>query len=96
MLLGDLMAQLEDETVAAETLLAIDDLALSAQVAEAAAREGIGTGAYIVACIGRFANRASDEDWITLLGQMGKSDAPGQVFLRKALRAALPAAMAAA
>lgn len=96
MLLGDLIARLEDETFAAETLLSIGDLSLTAQVVEASALEGVTTGEYVVACVGQFANQASDEEWITLVGQMGKSDAPGQVFLRRALRAALPVPKVAA
>jgi hypothetical protein len=86
MLLGDLIARLEDETFAAETLLSIGDLSLTAEVIDAAAREGVTTGEYVVACVGHFANQASDQEWVTLVGQMGKSDAPGQVFLRRAAR----------
>jgi hypothetical protein len=40
--------------------------------------------------IGRFVNGASDEEWLTLLGQMARAEDPGQVFLRHALSNAWP------
>ena len=92
MQLGDVIAQLEDEAVADEALIALDDLALAARVADAAAREAVTRGEYVAACVGRFAAEASDEDWVTVLGQMGRVDDPGRILLRRAIEAALPAA----
>jgi hypothetical protein len=33
----------------------------------------------------RFVNGASDEEWLTLIGQMSRAENPGQIFLRHAL-----------
>ncbi len=95
MLLGDLMARLENEDVAAATLESMGDLALTAAVVAAASREGISSGAFIADCVAAFANGASDEEWTTVIGQMGRASDPGQVLLRRAVRAALPAPAAA-
>jgi hypothetical protein len=88
-LLGDLIARLEDETVAAETLAAIGDLALTAQVVAAASRDGVEPGAFIASCVQRFTNGASDEEWLTMIGLMARAADPGHVFLRRALQADL-------
>jgi hypothetical protein len=96
MLLGDVIANLEDETFADETLVALGDLALASRVAAAAAREAMSRGEFVSACVGRFATQASDEQWVTVLGQMGRTDLPGQVLLRHALTVALAAGSAGA
>ncbi len=89
MQLGDIIAQLEDDAVADEALIALGDLTLTAQVATAAAREAMTRGEFVAACVGQFAAQASDEQWLTVLGQMGRSNLPGQVLLRQAIAAAL-------
>lgn len=89
MQLGDIIAQLEDEAVADEVLVALGDLALTARVAKAAACEAMTRGEFVAACVGSFVARASDEQWVTVLGQMGRSAVPGQVLLRRAVEAAL-------
>lgn len=38
-------------------------------------------------CVQRYANGASDEEWMTMLGLMARADDPGQVLLRRALKA---------
>ncbi len=89
MLLGDVIARLEDDACAEETLLAMDDLALLAQVTAAAAAAGLTRGEYMAAAIGNFAAASSDEEWVTVIGQMGRVDNPGQVLLRRAIVVAL-------
>ena len=37
--------------------------------------------------IGQFVNGATDDEWLTLIGQMVRVDDPGQVFLRRVLSA---------
>ena len=91
MLLGDLMRRLEDEEVAAATLAAIGDLSLTTDVVAAASQEGISPGEFMAECVASFANRASDEDWTTVIGQMARTSDPGQVLLRRAIRAVVSA-----
>jgi len=82
---GDLLAQFEDETVAAEALLSLDDLVLVARVQEAAARAGLDAGAFAAASVGRFVNGASDEDWLGLLGAVSRAEDPSAAFLKRVL-----------
>jgi hypothetical protein len=95
MLLGEQIARLEDETVAAELLLGLGDLTLTTRVSAAASRDGLSPGAFIAESVGRFVQGASDEDWLTLIGLMSRSDNPGEVFLLRVLNAMLPKAKAA-
>jgi hypothetical protein len=90
MLLGDVIARFEDEAVVSETLFALDDLALMARIATLAAENSVSGGEFAMQSIGRFVNGASDEEWLTLLGQMARAEDPGQVFLRHALSNAWP------
>jgi hypothetical protein len=90
MLLGEVIARFEDEAFVSETLFALDDLALTARVATLAAENNVSAGEFAMQAIGRFVNGASDEEWLTLIGQMSRAEDPGQVFLRRALSGALP------
>jgi hypothetical protein len=89
MLMGDVIARLEDETFAAETLVGLDDLGLLARVEAAAAEEGLDLGSYAARCVRVFEARASDEDWVGLMGRLGRTDDPGREALRTMLQAAL-------
>ncbi len=84
-MLGDLIARLEDETVAAEALLSLDDLALVARVAKASANAGLPSGAYAAAAVGRYVAEADDQEWLSLIGLMRRDTDPSGVFLRRAL-----------
>ncbi|MDX2237289.1 MAG: hypothetical protein NW203_06975 [Hyphomonadaceae bacterium] len=84
-LLAGLLRRFDDEAAAAETLLALGDLGLSLRVRAAAEREGVSEGKFATASLRRYAAAAGDEEWVTLLGQMGKSADPGSVFLRRGL-----------
>ena len=90
MLLGEVIARFEDEAFVSETLLALDDLPLTARVATLAAENNMSAGEFAMQAIGRFVNGASDEEWLTLIGQMSRAEDPGRVFLRRALSRALP------
>jgi hypothetical protein len=85
MLLGDLIARFDDEAVAEEAVLAIGDLAMLATLREQAAATGLGVGACMATAARRYAAEASDEEWITLLGVMGKAEDPGAAYLKRAL-----------
>ena len=89
MLLGDLIAKIQDQSFAAEALVALDDLALMSRIAAAAADRDMPTGEFAAQAIGRFIDNATDEDWLTLVGLMSRADNPGQVFLRRVLLNAL-------
>ncbi|MGE0565953.1 MAG: hypothetical protein AB7O50_15725 [Pseudolabrys sp.] len=89
MLLGDLIGRFEDEAIAATALLSLNDLALTAQVLEAAAREDMSPGEFASAAVQNFSASAGDEDWVTALGQMSRTDDPGTELLRRALKWAL-------
>ena len=95
MLLGDVIASFQDPVLADEALLALDDLVLAARIAAAAAEEDITPGEFAMQSIGHFVNRADDEEWLTLIGQMSRTDNPGQVFLRRILANSLAARAAA-
>jgi hypothetical protein len=89
MLLGDMLARLEDETVAAEALLALHDLALLMRVKAAAASDDLTAGEFTVMSVDHFVTHASGQDWLTLNGLMARAEDPGQVFLRRVLSDAL-------
>src|SRR5262245_10762083 len=89
MLLGDVIARFEDEAFVNETLVALDDLALTARIATLAAKNNVSAGELARHLLGRFVNGASDEEWLTLIGQMSRAENPGQVFLRRALKVEL-------
>ena len=84
MLLGDLISRFSDEAVAEETVLALGDLAMLAALRERSAETGLEIGAYMAAAARRYASEASDEEWITLMGVMGKASDPGAVYLTRA------------
>ncbi len=85
MLLGDVIARFEDEAFVNETLIALDDLALTARVFTLAAENNVSAGDLAAQSVGRFVNGASDEEWLMLIGRMSRADNPGQVFLRHVL-----------
>lgn len=90
MLLGDVIARFEDEAFVNETLLTLDDLALTARVFTVAAENNVSAGEFAAQSVGQFVNGASDEEWLTLIGLMSRAENPGQVFLRRVLSNALP------
>jgi hypothetical protein len=85
MLLGDLIAGLTDDVFAEEAILDLTDLALLAEVRARAQADGLGLGTYAAAPVSRYAAEASDEEWITLIGAMGRAPDPGAVYLDRAL-----------
>jgi hypothetical protein len=84
MLLGDLLNRFEDEGVAAETILRVGDLAMIATMKRNAKALGLTLGGYASQAVRQYADGASDEEWTTLIGQMGRTDDPSAVFLKRA------------
>lgn len=85
MLLGDVLKTFSDEAVATEYLLSLGDIALVARLRELAAAEGETLGEYASAAVQRYTAQASDEEWLTLLGLISRTDDPATVCLRRAL-----------
>jgi hypothetical protein len=85
MLLGEVLKRLSDAAFAAETLVALDDLALMAGVEAEAGRLGETAGDYAAAAIQRFAAFAGDEDWLALMTALERAPDPGTACLRHML-----------
>ena len=82
MMLGDVLAQLNDGGEAAEIILGVGDLRLLAAMRERAESEGLDLAAYARAAVQRYATEASDEEWITLIGLIGRAGDPGTACLK--------------
>jgi hypothetical protein len=88
-MLGDILARLTDETTAVETILGSRDLALLAAVRERASTEGVGLAACMIQTLQRYTAQASDEEWVTLMGMLNRSQDPGATCLKRAFEYAL-------
>lgn len=87
-MLGDLLTSLTDETMAVETLLSAGDLTLLAAAREQATAEGLDLAACVTQIVQRYTNEASDEEWITLMGLLNRSQNPGATCLKRAFACA--------
>lgn len=85
MLLGDLIGRLDDDTVVAETLMALDDLALVQRARNAAAAADLDLGAFVAATVRRYVNQAPADEWTTLMGSIDRSSDPGSALIRRSL-----------
>jgi hypothetical protein len=83
MLLSDIIAALDDEVFATETLIGLGDLPLLSRVKTRAAQDGLTLGEFATQAVRIFSGRASDDEWVSLIGVMGQSDAPGQLCLKR-------------
>lgn len=86
MLLGAIMNELQDETVAATALMQLGDLALVAEVDAARAHHDETIGEYVSGAARRFANKASDEDWLALMTALERSENPATTYLTSMLK----------
>ena len=84
MLLGDVLARFDSSAFAEETVLALGDLNLLARMRAQAEAEGESLGEFARNAVHRFAAQASDEDWVSLIGALARTDDPGTVCLRHA------------
>jgi hypothetical protein len=91
MVLGDILARLTDEATAIETILGVGDLTLLAAVKDQAATDGVDLGACVVQTVQRYTNEANDEEWVTLIGLMNRTDDPAAICLKRAFEHALRA-----
>jgi hypothetical protein len=84
MMLGDVLTRLNDEGEATEVILGVGDLQLLVAMRQRAESEGLDLAAYARAAVQRYAACASDEEWLTMMGQIGRASDPGLVCLRRA------------
>lgn len=89
MLLSDLIARLEEEEVAVETILAVGDVGLLARMRAAAEAAGLPLGALALGAVRRYADAAPPEDWATLMGAIGRAEDPAAACLARAFAFAL-------
>ncbi len=77
MQLGEIIRTFSEDVAANEALLALNDVALFAQVRHAADRFDETTGEYAAGSVRRFANLASSEDWLSLMNIIERAKDPG-------------------
>ena|SRR5262245_40798008 len=88
MLLGDILSRLENDGEATEVILGAGDLRLLAAMRQRAEAEGLDLAAYAKAALQRYAAEASDEEWVTMMGQIGRAADPGLTCLKRAFEKA--------
>ncbi len=86
MLLSTLLAQLKDESEAEAVLMTLDDLVLKAGIEEMRSVHAETPGQYAAGAVHRFANAAKDEDWLSLIPAIQRSDDPARAALSFMLR----------
>ena len=85
MVLGEVLERLGDEAFAAETLVALEDLNLMVQVEAAGRPFGEDIGEYAAGASRRFAQLASDEDWLALMTVLERAHDAGTACLKHML-----------
>ena len=86
MLLGDLMTRLQSDAGATLALETLGDIVLLSEVSAMGARFDEAPGAYVTGAAARFANSASDEDWLSLVAVIEKGQDPAREALARMLR----------
>ena len=86
MLLGAILTALQDEDAAAAALLSLGDIVLLAEVEAARLPHDEGIGEYVSGATQRFAQLASDEDWLRLMTVLEKSPSPAASCLTTMVR----------
>jgi hypothetical protein len=85
MLLGEVLERLGDEAFAAEAMVALEDLDLMVRVDAAGSVFGEGVGQYAAGASRRFAQLASDEDWLALMTALERAADVGLACFRHML-----------
>ena len=91
MLLGDIVRLLTDDAATAEVIMSVGDLALLTEMTDRAESEGMDLATFSQAAVRRYSDHASEEEWVTLLGQIGQSVDPASIYLKRAFASALRA-----
>jgi len=89
--LGELLARFSDESAAAEAVLGLSDLRLLSALRAQADAKGLSLGACVAQAVRRYADHAPDEEWITMMGVLGRAEDPGLAFITRALTRATQA-----
>jgi len=89
MLMGTMIQRLSDEVFATEALLSLGNLALLVDVEAASREREVSAATYASTAARRFADHASDEDWLALMTALERGDDPGAACLRQMLAWAL-------
>lgn len=92
MLLGDILKTFSEEPAVTEYLMSLGNIPLLRRLQELAQEEGETLGEYASAAVQRYASDASEEEWLTLLGLISRTDDPARVCLQRALEQASSAA----
>ena len=85
MVLGEILERLGDEALAAGTLVALEDLNLMVRVEAAGRPFGEGIGEYAAGASRRFAQLATDDDWLALMTALERADDAGTACLKHML-----------
>ncbi len=85
MVLGQVLERLCDEAFAAETLVALEDLNLMVEVEAAGRSFGENMGEYAAGASRRFAQLASDDEWLALMTALERADDAGTACLKHML-----------
>lgn len=86
MQLGTLLRHLSVEHDATTALEALGDIVLYAEVQTMGERYDESPGEYVANAAQRFAAAAGDEDWLSLMAVMERSDDPARAALERMLR----------
>ena len=85
MQLGELIANFDDEALAAEAISALNDILLTARIRDAAAEQEVTIGEFASESVQHFMAHAGDAALTTTIGRMNDSEQPGLVLLHDAL-----------
>jgi hypothetical protein len=85
MLLGHMIERLADDVFAAEALVSLGDLPLLVDVDAACRAQEVSAVAYAATAARRFADHASDDDWLALMTALESASDPGAACLRRML-----------
>jgi len=88
-MLGETVKRLAEPGVAEAALIEAGELALLSRVEDAAAGMGTSSGELAAFVARRWLAAAGDEDWLRLIGVMGRSDQPGLAAIALMLEQAL-------
>ena len=83
---GAILTDLQDEDAATAALLSLGDIVLLAEIDAARLPHGEGVGEYVSGATQRFAQLASDEDWLRLTTMLEKSQSPAASCLSTMVR----------
>jgi hypothetical protein len=89
-MLGTLIASLDRPGVALDFMAALDQPALQARLADAADASGRPQADIVTSAVRGFIDTASDDDWLQLMGIMGRAADPGKAAMHAILEKALP------